>query len=143
MFDLDVDAHGEWEKVEWKKPVAISGEPLLKARTDRQAKLPQFNAPDPGATMRERAKFRASQAKQLAGRTIRVPQLLNMAVDQVTKTVHAHAHVTSIAVTNGRRSGLRGLALDRYVRDQVGDMGSSSWSQSIATHQTARAVFQA
>ncbi|MFW6337272.1 MAG: hypothetical protein ACOC3G_09105, partial [Phycisphaeraceae bacterium] len=143
VFDLDVDAHGEWDQVEWKKPVAISGEPLLRSDPNRQQRLPQFNNPEPDATMRERARFRASQAKQAFGRTIRTPQLANMVVDQAVKTIHAHGHVTSIAKTNGIRAGLRGVALDRYVRQEVGDMGSSAWSQAVATHQTARSVFQA
>ncbi len=143
VFDLDVDSHGAWQEVEWKKPVAIGGEPLLRQRADRQAKLPQFNSPDAGATMRERAKFRAQQAKYVAGRTIRLPQLFNMAMDQFVKTVHAHAMVTSFAVRAAERAGMRGTNADRWVRGQVRDLSSESWTAAIATHDTSRIAFQA
>ncbi len=110
------------------RPVAITG-------SGTKAVLTKMGAPSIGKA--------AGKVIGGIGRTVRIPQLLNMAVDQIVKTIHGHATVAREAYLIGEQQGLSGNALEGFVSAQMADMGSPSWSAAIATGDTDRVAFQA
>ncbi len=124
---FDIETQG-LDPLKVDRPVAITG-------AGTEAALARIGAPSIGKG--------AGKVVGVAGRTVRLPQLLNMAVDQIVKTVHAHASVTREAYTAGQKKGMSGKLLKAYVKAQVADMGSDAWSAAIKSGDTDRVAFQA
>lgn len=110
------------------RPVAITGQGTAAA-------LAKVGAPWVGKAV--------GKAVGVVGRGIRIPQLLNMAVDQIVKTIHGHATVAREAYLIGEKQNLEGELLEAFVSSQLADMGSPSWSAALATGDTDRVAFQA
>lgn len=124
---FDIETQGA-DPLQIDRPVAITGQGTARA-------LSRIGAPALGKA--------AGKAVGAAGRVIRIPQLLNMAVDQIVKTIHAHGTVAREAYLIGEKQGLKGQALETFVSGQLADMGSNAWTAAIATGDTDRVAFQA
>ena len=81
----------------------------------------------------------------MLGHLVRAPQRINAAVDQLVKTLHAHAEVAAYAIEIGKAQGLQvgSAEMQAFVDEQLDNMGSPSWSGAMATGETSRVTFQA
>lgn len=63
----------------------------------------------------------------VTGRVVRIPGRLLRAADGFFKTAIAHIEVGAMAHRIGRKQGLRGKALERWITAEVSTPGSKSW----------------
>ena len=91
---------------------------------------------------------RAGKAAKVLGKRLgqaqRIPQRINMAMDEIVKTMHLYSEVAAWAVRIGKQAGLEvgTPEMQKFVDEQLNDMGSTAFQQAVASGESWRVAFQ-